>query len=116
MARVDFNSWSEIRRDLCDAIVEGRLLPGDELPSVRQLVACKKAHHSTVRKALDDMAADGLITKRTAQPPVVTELAAEQILQAQRRYFLEVELPAFRERMIAMSVSWSDLQSLCDEW
>lgn len=112
MSGANFNSWLDIRAGLCDAIVAGQLSPGDELPSVRMLVACKKAHQSTVRKALDDMAAEGLIIKREGRSPVVAEHAAETVLQARRRYFLEVELPAFRKRMVAMDVTWADLQTL----
>lgn len=112
MAYRKVNSWRGLKDDLCGEIESGRLGVGDELPSVRSTVAKYGAHHSTVRKAFDELAAQGLITKRKGKCPVVVEGAVEKIRTAQMREFLEVELPNFRARMEALELNWEQLERL----
>lgn len=104
------NNWEEIKSDICSMISDGRLASGDDLPSVRSLVKERNAHHSTVRKAYDAMASEGLIEKRKNQCAIVTKNAADILRQTDRRRFLEADLPAFQSIMKRLNVTWKDLE------
>lgn len=106
------NSWRELKEELCQPICTGALAAGEALPSIRSLVASKGAHHSTVRKAYDEMLSDGLIEKRKGLSPIVAKDAAAKLQQAKRREFLEIELPRFRKLMESLDLTWSDLENL----
>lgn len=56
--------WREIAADLREAIESGRYAPGDRLPTEDELTQQYGVARSTVRKALAELTAVGLITAR----------------------------------------------------
>lgn len=61
---------------LREQIVSGRLRPGDQLPTQEQLCRLYAVSRITVRRALSDLMAEGLIRKRQGLGAFVTEKAA----------------------------------------
>ena len=67
-----------IRRDLQRAIVSGRLLPGDRVPSESELVTRYGCARMTVNKALSELTAAGLIVRRRRAGTFVAIPSVEQ--------------------------------------
>jgi DNA-binding transcriptional regulator YhcF (GntR family) len=66
--RIDLNSPVPATRQIADALrvelVEGRLKPGDELPSVRRAAIDLGLHFNTVAEAYRQLAAEGWLDLR----------------------------------------------------
>ncbi|MBT4160095.1 MAG: GntR family transcriptional regulator, partial [Gammaproteobacteria bacterium] len=71
---------------------------GDALPSVRQIASEHRINPITVSKAFQMLVDDELVEKRRGLGMYVGEGASEQLIEDERRKFLEEELPDFRER------------------
>jgi len=56
--------YLSLRRDIERAIAEGILKPGDALPAERELAAMADVSRVTVRKAVQDLVASGLLVQR----------------------------------------------------
>jgi DNA-binding GntR family transcriptional regulator len=54
--------WDQIAADLRAAITQGRLQPGDRLPSCADLMASYGVSRATVQRAVDALRVEGLIT------------------------------------------------------
>ncbi len=54
--------YSQIKEKILAAIARGEFKPGDQLPSQRELGECYSASHMTVRRAIDDLVALGVIS------------------------------------------------------
>jgi DNA-binding FadR family transcriptional regulator len=66
-------AYLQVADQLRDAILEGRLAPGDEVPTERELTAQFAVSRTTVREALRALQAQGLVTARPAPSrPIVS--------------------------------------------
>lgn len=63
--------WREIERELREAIEEGRYGPGERLPTEEELAERYGVVRNTVRKALAELTAAGLVTARPRRGRVV---------------------------------------------
>jgi GntR family transcriptional regulator, histidine utilization repressor len=70
--------WLQIRRAIAGPIVEGRWRPGARLPSEMELTARFGVSRMTVGKAMESLAADGLVQRRRKLGTVVAERAQER--------------------------------------
>ena len=64
-------AWQQVTETLAEAIRSGILAPGDELPSITELVARQGIGTGVMRHALEALAADGLILVRRGQTAIV---------------------------------------------
>ena len=64
-------AWQQVTEMLAEAIRSGSLAPGDELPSITELSALQGIGTGIIRKALEALAADGLIIVRHGRAAVV---------------------------------------------
>lgn len=73
--RIDLASPVPVYRQIEDALralmVEGRLRPGDPLPTVRRLAVDLGIHHNTVAEAYRQLAAEGWLDLRRHRGAVV---------------------------------------------
>ncbi|MGY4307890.1 GntR family phosphonate transport system transcriptional regulator [Bradyrhizobium sp. USDA 4369] len=53
--------WQDIKQKLEEAIVSGEIVEGDRLPNEHALAASFTVHRHTIRRALAELAADGLV-------------------------------------------------------
>lgn len=67
---------------LKDEIASGRLAPGASLPGEQRLAGLNGVSRVTIRRALEALAADGLIAKRTGSGSVVTGRGDEAAIAA----------------------------------
>ncbi len=92
--------WNEdqpIYRQLRDRVVamilEGVLVDGDALPSVRNVAAEYRLNPLTVLKGYQELVDEGLVEKKRGRGMFVNDGAQKLLLKAERRRFLEKEWP-----------------------
>lgn len=90
-------------------ILEGVFRNGDALPSVRQIASEHRINPITVSKAFQILVDDDLVEKRRGLGMFVGDGAREQLLEDERRLFLDSELPDFQERAQRLGFSLKDL-------
>ncbi|HJZ03147.1 MAG TPA: GntR family transcriptional regulator [Streptosporangiaceae bacterium] len=78
-------AWQQVTETLTAAIQSGALAPGDELPSITELSASQGIGTGVIRRALEQLAADGLVLSRRGQTPIVAGTAAPVLPGAQKR-------------------------------
>ncbi|WKE67206.1 GntR family transcriptional regulator [Gallaecimonas kandeliae] len=91
--------YEQLVSRLVATILEGRLAPGDPLPSVRQLAADMQLNPLTVQRALAQLADLGVVEKRRGIGSFVAEGAREALLARERTRFLEETWPRIREEI-----------------
>ena len=100
--QITFHDRSPIYRQLAERlrqlILEGVYRNGDALPSVRQVASEHRINPITVSKAFQMLVDESLVEKRRGLGMYVAEGASEQLVEHERRHFLEEELPSFRSR------------------
>jgi integrase len=78
-------AWQQVTETLAEAIRSGILAPGDELPSITELVALQGIGTGVMRHALEALAADGLILVRRGQTAIVAGNPSRTPQGARRR-------------------------------
>lgn len=92
--------WNEdqpIYRQLRDRVVamilEGVLVDGDALPSVRNVAAEYRLNPLTVLKGYQELVDEGLVEKKRGRGMFVNDGAQKLLLKVERQRFLEKEWP-----------------------
>ena len=100
---MDFNAdkpiFLQIADSVCDRILSGELNGEDRIPSVREFGADIGVNPNTVMRTYEKLTADGIIYNKRGIGYFVTSDAKDQILDVQRREFLEKDVPAIRKRL-----------------
>lgn len=96
--------YLKLRDLIAAAIIDGRYAEGEMLPSVRAFAAEQGANPLTVAKAYQQFQADGLIRVQRGVGMFVSEGAAEKLLTAEKRHFLEEEWPGIRRRIERLGI------------
>jgi DNA-binding transcriptional regulator YhcF (GntR family) len=100
---MEFNSNRSIYLQICDAICEqilsGTLRPDERIPSVREYGAEIGVNPNTIMRSYEKLTADGIIYNRRGIGYFIRPDALETVLEAQRKDFLENELPQILKRM-----------------
>lgn len=72
--------YLQVKARLIKSIVDGYWLPGDSLPSENQLASELGVSQGTVRKALDEMTSEKIVTRKQGRGTYVSEHTQEQSL------------------------------------
>ena len=100
---MDFNAdkpiFLQIADSVCDRILSGELNGEDRIPSVREFGADIGVNPNTVMRTYEKLTADGIIYNKRGIGYFVTANAKDQILDVQRREFLEKDVPAICKRL-----------------
>jgi len=100
---MEFNSNKSIYLQICDAICEqilsGTLRPDERIPSVREYGAEIGVNPNTIMRSYEKLTADGIIYNKRGIGYFISPDALETVLDAQRKDFLENELPQILKRM-----------------
>ena len=110
MTRImEFNANKSIYLQICDAICEqilsGTLRPDERIPSVREYGADIGVNPNTVMRSYEKLTGEGVIYNRRGIGYFISPGAREIVLEAQRKEFLENELPAVLKRMELLGIS-----------
>jgi len=110
---MEFNSNKSIYLQICDAICEqilsGRLGPDERIPSVREYGAEIGVNPNTIMRSYEKLTADGIIYNKRGIGYFISPDAKETVLAAQRKEFMEEELPQILRRMKLLGIDPSVL-------
>ena len=101
--------YLQIADVISDRILAGELRGGDRIPSVREYGADIGVNPNTMMRSYEKLTADGVIYNKRGIGYFVADDARETVLAAQRKEFIEKELPAIRARMRLLGIDWSEI-------
>ena len=84
---------------IADRILSGELKGGDRIPSVREYGADIGVNPNTMMRSYEKLTADGIIYQKRGIGYFVSDDARDTVLAAQRKEFLEKDVPAILSRM-----------------
>ena len=106
---MEFNANKSIYLQICDAICEqilsGTLRPDERIPSVREYGAVIGVNANTVMRSYEKLTGEGVIYNRRGIGYFISPDARDIVMEAQRKEFLENELPALLKRMELLGIS-----------
>lgn len=108
---MDFQKQKPIYLQIADRLME-QILVGvadDRMPSVREVAASMGVNPNTVVRSFDHLQTAEIIYQRRGVGYFVSADARQRILQAQRREFLDEDLPLLRQRLKALNISTQEL-------
>jgi GntR family transcriptional regulator len=85
--------YRQLRDRVVAMILEGALVDGDALPSVRNVAAEYRLNPLTVLKGYQELVDEGLVEKKRGRGMYVTDGARKQLLKDERQRFLDKEWP-----------------------
>jgi GntR family transcriptional regulator len=101
--------YIQLYKYLTDLILDGILLEGDAIPSVRQIAGEQRINPITVSKAIQLLVDDNVVEKRRGLGMFVLPGAVDRLVATQRAQFLETQWPEILARMLRLGISQSDL-------
>jgi GntR family transcriptional regulator len=101
--------YRQLKEKVIAMMLEGKLRPGDALPSVRQVAADYQLNPITVSRAYQELADEALVEKRRGLGMYVTEEASRKLLASERERFLTEEWPLVLERIRRLGLDPADL-------
>ena len=110
---MEFNSNKSIYLQICDAICEqvlsGSLRPDERIPSVREYGADIGVNPNTVMRSYEKLTNEGIIYNRRGIGYFICPDARGTVLEAQRKDFLENEVPQIMKRMKLLDLDPKDV-------
>ena len=107
--REDQPIYVQIRERLVSMILDGRLSPGDALPSVRSIATDLQVNPLTAMKAYQSLVDEAVVEKRRGRGMFCLEGAREKLLNMERQRFLEQEWPHIRQRIENLGLNVKEL-------
>ena len=99
--------YLQIADVICDRILSGELKGGDRIPSVREYGADIGVNPNTMMRSYEKLTADGIIFNKRGIGYFLADDARETVLAAQRKDFIERDVPAIRQRMMLLGLDSS---------
>ena len=85
----DLPIYRQLRDRVVEMILEGVLVDGDALPSVRNVAAEYRLNPLTVLKGYQELVDEGLVEKKRGRGMFVTDGAQQQLLKDERERFVD---------------------------
>ena len=99
--------YAQLMDTLKRRIITGRYLPGEKLPSVRELAAEAGINPNTVQRAFSELEREGLIYTQRATGKYVTENANE--IKSARQALAKTQVAEFLSNMQSLGYSVGDV-------
>ncbi len=113
---MDFKStkgiYLQIVDNLCRQILEGQLLSGARVASVRDLAAEFEVNHNTVMRAYANLQESGIFDNKRGIGFFVSEKAFELIKANEKANFFNQDLPDFLLKVKLLQLNSADLNEL----
>jgi len=113
---IDFKStkgiFQQIADNLCHQILEGILIPGERVPSVRDLAAEFEVNRNTLLRTYSLLEVEGIIINKRGIGFFVSDKALSIIQKTDRETFFKNELPEFIQKVKALKLTGDDLKEL----
>ncbi|MBV34532.1 MAG: GntR family transcriptional regulator [Rickettsiales bacterium] len=107
--------YLQLRDRVQNMILEGNLVEGEALPSVRTVSAEYQLNPITVSKAYQLLVDDQLAVKKRGLGMFVVDGAKEKLLQQEREVFLTTELPALLRKLKRLHITKDELLEALDK-
>jgi GntR family transcriptional regulator len=101
--------YLRLRDTIAALILDGKVVDGDPLPSVRSLAAEHGANPLTVAKAYQTFQDEGLVVVKRGVGMFVAEGAAQRLRTAERKDFLEQRWPGIAAHIRRLGLDVEDL-------
>ena len=111
--RNDIPIYTQLIAQIQQRIVSGALLPGERLPSGRDLAAEAGGNPNTMQRALQDLESRGLLQAQRTAGRTVT--ANDTVLQALRRKRAATLAREFLQQMHALGMTAAEVETLLRE-
>ena len=109
---MEFNDNKSIYLQICDAICErilsGSLKPDERIPSVREYGAEIGVNPNTVMRSYEKLTNEGIIYNKRGIGYFISPDAHEVVMNAQKREFIDNELPQILKRMRLLGIDPKD--------
>lgn len=113
---IDFKStkgiFQQIADNLCHQILDGKLPPGERIPSVRDLAAEYEVNRNTLLRTYSILEQAGVIENKRGVGFFVTENAMEIIQQNEKKEFFANDLPEFIQKVKVLKITAAELKEL----
>ena len=101
--------YLQLRDRLIELIMDGLLLEGDALPSVRQISSEQRINPITVSKAIQMLVDEELVEKKRGLGMYVVTGAKDKLARQEKIKFLNEEWPQIEERIERLGLGLDDL-------
>ena len=109
---MEFNSDKSIYLQICDSVYErilcGELQPDERIPSVREYGAEIGVNPNTIMRSYEKLTAEGVIYNKRGIGYFTAADARKKVLEAQKKQFLQEELPMILRRMKLLEINEED--------
>ena len=106
---MEFNSNKSIYLQICDSVYErilcGELQPDERIPSVREYGAEIGVNPNTIMRSYEKLTMEGVIYNKRGIGYFTAADAREKVLEAQKKQFVDDELPQVVRRMKLLGIS-----------
>jgi DNA-binding transcriptional regulator YhcF (GntR family) len=113
---IDFKStkgiFQQIADNLCHQILEGKLPPGERVPSVRDLAVEFEVNRNTLLRTYSILEDAAIIVNKRGIGFFVAENAVELIRKNEKTEFFNNDLPEFMRKVELLKLTESDLSDL----
>ena len=113
---IDFKStkgiFQQIADNLCHQILEGKLPPGERVPSVRDLAVEFEVNRNTLLRTYSILEDAAIIVNKRGIGFFVAENAVELIRKNEKTEFFNNDLPEFMRKVQMLKLTESDLSDL----
>ncbi len=113
---IDFKStkgiFQQIADNLCHQILEGKLPPGERVPSVRDLAIEFEVNRNTLLRTYAILEDAGIIDNKRGIGFFVSDNALELILKTKKQTFFNNELHEFIQKVKVLKLTTNDLTDL----
>ena len=101
--------YRQLKDKVVTAILEGALIEGEALPSVRNVAVDMQINPITASKAYQELVMDGLVEKRRGLGMFVIEGARSKLVEAERSRFINEEWPRVLETIRRLDLNVEEL-------
>lgn len=113
---IDFKStkgiFQQIAENISHRILEGKIVPGDRVPSVRDLSIEFEVNRNTLLRTYSILQDAGIIENKRGVGFFVSENALELIRTNEKNEFFRNDLPAFTKKVELLKLNEKDLSEL----
>jgi GntR family transcriptional regulator len=113
---IDFKStkgiFQQIADNLCHQILEGKLPPGERVPSVRDLAVEFEVNRNTLLRTYSILEDAAIIVNKRGIGFFVADNAVELIRATEKAEFFNNDLPEFMRKVHILKLTESDLSDL----
>jgi len=105
----------QIADSLCNQILDGKLLPNDRVPSVRDLAAELGVNRNTVMRTFSYLQDENIFVNKRGVGFFVSENAVLLIKNKEKKDFFENEEPYLLEKIRLLKLNSKDLHQIISE-